>query len=256
MYCSSKYCSSSILYHSNWGTVERESLTGKFSCFWHFPAGPSKCNPSNFSGITAFGSKQWPSIKIFLSNILKSQCPSISSYCMTQNLGGLLPISILADKTFGELSVLHTKIAMITVLADKTLTDWSQIAKSANVLPPKSCAIQYTVLFVWVCSSVVIYWVLSNNCWSSKMLTQAKVSPVKFQVCRSRANNTKIGNLCICKITFLLWLAFWKVSTSPKVGEVSKKQKNIRQNILSYVVPNCLCFYSHSCAEGLWVLVF
>ena len=86
---------------------------------------------------------------VFLSNILKSRCPSISCYCMTQNFGGLLPISILADKTFGELSVLHTKIAMITVLADKTLTDWSQIAKSANVLPPKSCAIQYTVLFAW-----------------------------------------------------------------------------------------------------------
>ena len=58
---------------------------------------------------------------------------------MPQNFGGRKLWWLTANKHFGKqniggLAVLHSKIARIKVLQDKTLADWLRTAKSAKVL--------------------------------------------------------------------------------------------------------------------------
>ena len=53
---------------------------GKFWRFWHFPARPSKFNPSNcfktIQHLLVYGKRQWPSVKLFSVKYLNSQYPS------------------------------------------------------------------------------------------------------------------------------------------------------------------------------------
>ena len=53
---------------------------GKFWRFWHFPARPSKFNPSNclktVQHLQVYGERQWPSVTIFSVKYLKSWYPS------------------------------------------------------------------------------------------------------------------------------------------------------------------------------------